>query len=83
MIATFLFALVAAQAPAATTASSPTKQELICRKSQQETGSRIRKGRQCKTAEEWARDDEERARMSPSARMTEGQGDSLTRAPPH
>ena len=48
-----------------------------------ETGSRIRKGKKCQTEEEWAREDEERTRMSPSTRVTEGQGDSLTRSPPH
>ena len=73
--------LLAAQSPGA--APVQPKQELICRKSQQQTGSRIRKGRQCKTEEEWAREDEERTRMSPSARITEGQGDSLTKSPPH
>jgi len=84
MAITMFALLVAAQsAPAPITVPAPTKPPLICRQSQQETGSRIRKGKQCKTEEEWAREDEEKARMSPSARMTEGQGDSLSRSPPH
>jgi hypothetical protein len=76
-----LFAAQSTATPAP--AAAPERQALICRPSHEETGSRIRKGKQCKTAEEWAREDEERTRMSPSARMTEGQGDSLTRSPPH
>jgi len=81
---TSLAILIALQAPAATpVAPAPQKEALVCRKSQQETGSRIRKGKQCKTEEEWAREDEERTRMAPSARITEGQGDSLTKSSPH
>jgi len=76
--------LIAAQAATAPTVVQATpRQALICRQSQQETGSRIRKGKKCQTEEEWAREDEERTRMSPSTRVTEGQGDSLTRSPPH
>ena len=79
-----LLLLLAAQATAAPTgAPVPQKQPVICRQSQQETGSRIRKGKKCQTEEEWVREDEERTRMSPSTRVTEGQGDSLTRSPPH
>lgn len=79
-----LLILLAAQATAAQANSSePQKQPLVCRQSQQETGSRIRKGKQCKTEGEWAKIDEERTRLSPSTRITEGQGDSLTRSPPH
>ena len=82
MVATLFAIIIVAQASASAPVPQP-KQELVCRKSQQETGSRIRKGRRCKTAEEWAREDEERSRMAPSVRITEGQGDSLTRSPPH
>jgi len=64
---------------AAPAATPPTdKPQLICRKSEQETGSHIRTPRQCKSAEEWAKEDEEKTRASASTRITEGQGDSLT-----
>jgi hypothetical protein len=64
---------------AARAATPPTdKPQLICRKSEQETGSHIRTPRQCKSAEEWAKEDEEKTRASASTKITEGQGDSLT-----
>ena len=64
---------------AAPAATPPTdKPQLICRKSEQETGSHIRTPRQCKSAEEWAKEDEEKTRASASTKITEGQGDSLT-----
>jgi len=68
--------LAAWAAPAAT--PPPDKPQLICRKSEQETGSHIRTPRQCKSAEEWAKEDEEKTRASASTKITEGQGDSLT-----
>ena len=75
-------ALVAQATPAAT--PPPEKPQLICRKVEQDTGSHIRKGRRCRTQEDWAREDEERTRMSASTQVTEGQGDSLTKsATPH
>lgn len=84
MAATVLALLFAAQSPTATQSPlPPEKPRLICRKSERVTGSRIRTGRRCETAEEWTREDEERQRMSPSARVTEGQGDALTKSPPH
>ena len=65
-------------------AAPPVKPMLICRASEREVGSRIRKGRQCKTAEEWAQLDAERDRRPASLQVTEGQGIS-TGAPgsPH
>ncbi|HEX6660930.1 MAG TPA: hypothetical protein VF067_03565 [Sphingomicrobium sp.] len=77
--------LLAAQAaPAATAAAPPGKPLLVCRKVEQETGSHVRKGRRCLTEDEWDREDAERQRMSASTRVTEGQGDSLSKsAPPH
>jgi len=83
MVMTLVILLAIQSAAAPTTTPAPQKEALICRQSQQETGSRIRKGKQCKTEVEWAREDEERTRMSPSARITAGQGDSLTKSPPH
>jgi hypothetical protein len=75
--------LAAAQLSAGPNAPRTDKPQLVCRKSEQETGSHIRAGRRCKTEEEWAREDAEKARLSPSARITEGQGDALTRTSPH
>jgi hypothetical protein len=63
-----------ATAPAAEpAAAAPPKPMLICRSSERETGSRIRHGRKCKTAEEWAIEDAERERKPASLRVTEGQ----------
>ena len=74
----FLALFLAAQTPAVTAAAPAEKPLLICRKVEQETGSHIRRGRRCLTQEEWAREDAERERMSASARITEGQGDTRT-----
>ena len=82
MVMTFLALLMTAPAAPTTEPATPEKPRLVCRKSQQETGSHIRTGRRCKTAEEWAREDEERGRMSPSAQITEGQPDARTKSPP-
>ena len=54
-------------------AAAPSKPMLICRASERETGSRIRHGRKCKTAEEWAIEDAERDRKPASLGLTEGQ----------
>ena len=67
-----------------TAAPTPAeKPQLICRQGEKETGSHRRTGKRCKTAEEWAKEDGDRTRLSPSARVTEGQGDSLTKSSPH
>lgn len=62
-----------AAAPADERAAAPAKPMLICRASERETGSRIRHGRKCKTAEEWAIEDAERDRKPANLRVTEGQ----------
>ncbi|HEX6741066.1 MAG TPA: hypothetical protein VF079_04640 [Sphingomicrobium sp.] len=67
-----LFALMVAAAPDAAQAP-PAKPLLICRASEREVGSRIRKGRQCKTAEQWALVDAERDRKPADMRVTQGQ----------
>jgi len=59
------------------------KPQLICRQGERETGSHRRTGKRCLTAEEWSKEDDDRTRLSPSARVTEGQGDSLTKSSPH
>lgn len=56
----------------------PEKPKLICRESEEETGSHIRTGRTCKTEEEWQRADDEKGRKPASMRVTEGQPDQLT-----
>ena len=58
------------------------KPALICRDSEQETGSHIHTGRRCKTQEDWEREDADRTRVPPSLRVTEGQGDALTKQRP-
>ncbi|HEY6661602.1 MAG TPA: hypothetical protein VIZ66_01640 [Sphingomicrobium sp.] len=67
-----LFALVAAAAPDPA-AAAPPQPMLICRASERETGSRIRHGRKCKTADEWALEDARRDRKPADLRVTEGQ----------
>jgi hypothetical protein len=71
-IASLIFALAAAQSGDAAP-SPPPKPMLICRASERELGSRIRKGRKCKTADEWALEDAERDRKPANLRVTEGQ----------
>ena len=61
----------APEAPAPT----PAKPPLICRESESLTGSHIRTGRRCKTAEQWQIEDARRDRVPPSLRVTEGQMD--------
>jgi hypothetical protein len=56
----------------------PPKPKLICRADEQQVGSHIHTGRRCKTAEEWQVEDQRRDAVSPSMRITEGQGDALT-----
>ena len=60
----------------------PQKPGKICREAKQKTGSRVRTGPKCRTAEEWQKEDEERSRMPLSATVTEGQADGPTRPRP-
>ena len=53
----------------------PEKEAKICRKSETRTGTRIRTGRKCRSAEEWRKEDEERDRVPLSLTVTEGQND--------
>jgi hypothetical protein len=66
-----LLALALAAATDPTTA--PPKPPLICRKAEKETGSHIRAGKKCLTAEEWGREDEARENKPAGMRVTEGQ----------
>ena len=78
--------LIALAAAAQTVPASPapTQPMRICRASEKQTGTHMRTGRRCKTAEEWAREDSERAQKPASLQVTEGQSVS-TGAPssPH
>ena len=53
----------------------PEKSKLICRERQQLTGSHIRMGRRCKTAEQWLLEDADLDRIPPTMRITRGQED--------
>ena len=68
----FSLALGAAAAPAA---EAPLKPLKICRESTKQTGSHIRTGRRCKTAEEWARIDGAEGQAIPTLRVIPSQGD--------
>ena len=76
-----MFALLLIDPPA-TVPTTIEKPQLICRQGERETGSHRRTGKRCKTADEWAKEDEDRTRMSPSAQITEGQRDSLSKSSP-
>ena len=54
----------------------------ICRDSGRQLGSHIRATRRCRTAEQWRQEDEEKAQMPASLRVTEGQNDGqVSRTP--
>jgi hypothetical protein len=80
-----LMLLAIALASAAPQPAQPPaeKPPLICRESENLTGSHIRTGRRCKTAEEWQVEDARRDRAPPSLRVTEGQMDGRPPAQPH
>lgn len=81
LVATAL-ALSAAGAFAADPAPAPQDERQVCRGSTKQLGSRIRRPRRCKTAEEWRQEDEEKGRVPISALVTEGQNDGRTTATP-
>ena len=67
-------------------AETPPKAEdgrRICRDSGRQLGSHVRTARRCRTAEQWRLEDEEKARMPESMRMTEGQNDGQISRAPH
>jgi hypothetical protein len=47
----------------------------ICRDSGRQLGSHIRAARRCRTAEQWRQEDEAKAQMPATLRVTEGQSD--------
>lgn len=81
-----LLALAIAAAPLAGAAPPrdlpPEKERKICREAAQQLGSRIRKPRRCRTAEQWEEEDRARSGLPLSAQVTEGQGDALQRQRP-
>ncbi len=68
----FPVALGAAAVPPAEPTAKAVK---ICRESTKQTGSHIRTGRRCKTAEEWARIDGAEGQVIPTLRTIPSQGD--------
>ena len=70
----FSLALGAAPVPPLEAAPKPAK---ICRESVKQTGSHIRTGRRCKTAEEWARIDGAEGGVVPTLRTIPSQGDGV------
>lgn len=71
----FLIASLLQATPLA--APPPAKPEKICRESAKQTGSHIRSGRRCKTAEEWAKIDGRDGGAVPTLRTVAGQGDGV------
>jgi len=53
----------------------PPKPQLICRGAKQSLGSHIRTPRRCKTAEQWAAEDEAAGRVPISLRVNQSQND--------
>ena len=62
--------------------AQPDKGAKICRQSAPKTGSRVKTGPRCRTAEEWQKEDEERSRIPLSATVTEGQSEGPARPRP-
>ncbi len=79
MIPLVLALMLAAPAPVAVPGAPPDKPRLVCRESEQETGSHIHTSRRCKTAEEWLVEDKKRAAVPPNIRENRGRFDGLTK----
>jgi hypothetical protein len=73
-VLTFLAAM-SLEGPAGAEAPKDGKQPLICRAAKQSLGSRIRTPRRCKTAEQWAAEDEAAGRVPISLRVNQSQND--------
>ena len=72
-----ILVLIAGSATAAIAAvpSTHPKPQLICRAAKQSTGSHIRTPKRCKTAEQWAAEDEISGRIPISLRVNQSQND--------
>lgn len=77
MFSILMVALLAADEPAA---APPPKPEKVCREIKMETGSHMRGGRKCKTAEEWAIEDAKNAHLPVDARIQNNEDDIAKRA---
>ena len=64
-----LLMAVAAQAPQAAPPGPLPKPQRICRENERRTGSHIRSGRTCKTAEQWQMEDAARDRIPPTMQI--------------
>jgi hypothetical protein len=74
-LALLAMALLSGAVENASPQTPPAKPKLICRERQQLTGSHIRTGRHCRTAEQWLLEDAELDRIPPTMRITKGQED--------
>lgn len=81
MLAIFGALLTPSFATAVQDPAPSEKKAKICRKAETRTGTRVKTGSKCKTAEEWQKEDEERARIPVSLSVTEGQSDVPARPP--
>lgn len=72
-----------AAAFAAEPAADKQDNRRICRDSDRQLGSHIRAARRCRTAEQWRQEDEEKARLPATLRVTEGQNDGQVSRAPH
>ena len=81
LVATAL-ALSAAGAFAADPAPAPQEERQVCRGSAKQLGSRIRRPRRCKTAEQWQAEDEQKGRVPLSVQVTGAQNDGRAAATP-
>ena len=62
---TLILAMLLGATPESTTAQPLARPVKICREGRPETGTHMRVGRTCKTAEEWAEDDAKRQKYLP------------------
>ncbi len=80
----FTLSIAAALLPAAAANPPPptADQRMICRGGQRQLSSRIRAPRRCQTAEQWAREDEEKGRLPVGLQTTQGQNDGQSPTQP-
>ena len=57
------------------TPAQPEKQQRICRGGERQLGSHVRTRQRCRTAEQWQLEDEAKAGLPVSLRVTQGQND--------
>jgi hypothetical protein len=74
---------VAAGFAAADPTAGKQDERRICRDSGRQLGSHIRTARRCRTAEQWRQEDEQKAQLPATMRVTEGQNDGQVSRAPH